>query len=226
MSSTRLSNRSSSTHHGAVGEKLMGSVFSTVFFPMFILIGCPNLVMWLWYTVKYHDGSFGEFFTTAFNSSDRLDFFVNVWMKVNVMTPFSLSVIGGYMLFQLVLMIIVPGDRVEGPITPKGNIPVYKDNGFRIYLITMATFAGLTFYLKTYTSYSPSLVYDNFGDLMASMNAFALVFCTILYLKGAVAPSTTDSGLSGNPIFDYYWGTELYPRIFGIDVKVRFCLRL
>ena len=30
----------------------------------------------------------------------------------------------------------------------------------------------------------------------------------------------SDHGLSGNPVFDYYWGTELYPRIFGWDVKV------
>jgi 7-dehydrocholesterol reductase len=34
------------------------------------------------------------------------------------------------------------------------------------------------------------------------------------------APSSTDCGSSGNFIFDYYWGTELYPRIFGFDVKV------
>jgi len=33
-------------------------------------------------------------------------------------------------------------------------------------------------------------------------------------------PSSTDCGSSGNIIFDYYWGTELYPRIFGIDIKV------
>ena len=26
--------------------------------------------------------------------------------------------------------------------------------------------------------------------------------------------------MSGNPIFDFYWGTELYPNIFGVDIKV------
>ncbi|NDE82829.1 MAG: 7-dehydrocholesterol reductase, partial [Chlamydiia bacterium] len=31
--------------------------------------------------------------------------------------------------------------------------------------------------------------------------------------------SSSDSGSSGNPIFDYYWGTELYPRVSGWDVK-------
>ena len=33
-------------------------------------------------------------------------------------------------------------------------------------------------------------------------------------------PSSSDSGTTGNPLFDYYWGTELYPRVFGVDIKV------
>jgi 7-dehydrocholesterol reductase len=46
-----------------------------------------------------------------------------------------------------------------------------------------------------------------------------LVFCLLLYFKGIYAPSTTDHSSTGNFIFDYYWGTELYPRILGWDVK-------
>jgi 7-dehydrocholesterol reductase len=63
-------------------------------------------------------------------------------------------------------------------------------------------------------------VYDIFGDILATLTLFSLVFCLFLYLKGLVAPSTSDHGSSGNPIFDFYWGTELYPRILGVDVKV------
>eukprot|EP01035_Chromulina_nebulosa_P017795 gene17795-23403_t len=36
---------------------------------------------------------------------------------------------------------------------------------------------------------------------------------------GLYFPSTKDSGSNGNVIIDYFWGTELYPRIFGWDVK-------
>ena len=39
-------------------------------------------------------------------------------------------------------------------------------------------------------------------------------------MKGLYFPSTTDCGTTGNFIVDFYWGTELYPRIFGWDVKV------
>lgn len=55
---------------------------------------------------------------------------------------------------------------------------------------------------------------------MASLNVFALVFCFFLYLKGIFFPSGADSGSTGNFVFDYYWGTELYPRILGWDVKM------
>ncbi|XP_062118870.1 7-dehydrocholesterol reductase-like [Humulus lupulus] len=44
-----------------------------------------------------------------------------------------------------------------------------------------------------------------------------LSFC----FKGHVAPSSTDSGSSGNIIIDFYWGMELYPRIGkNFDIKV------
>jgi len=52
------------------------------------------------------------------------------------------------------------------------------------------------------------------------MNVFALAFCTMLLIKGYLAPSSTDSGTTGSTIHDFYWGMELYPRIFGWDVKV------
>jgi 7-dehydrocholesterol reductase len=57
------------------------------------------------------------------------------------------------------------------------------------------------------------------AQIISSMNIFALSFCAFLYLKGKYFPSSTDCGSTGNVIFDFYWGTELYPRIFGWDVK-------
>jgi 7-dehydrocholesterol reductase len=50
-------------------------------------------------------------------------------------------------------------------------------------------------------------------------NVFALGFCSFLTYKGLNFPSTPDAGTNGNVIVDFFWGTELYPRIFGWDVK-------
>jgi 7-dehydrocholesterol reductase len=40
-----------------------------------------------------------------------------------------------------------------------------------------------------------------------------------LTFKGIYFPSTQDSGSSGSLVKDYLWGTELYPRVFGLDLK-------
>lgn len=199
-------------------EAIQDGFLMRIAFPFTLILLMPNLVLWLWYTVKYYDGSFLKFTQVFLDSPVWL--VTDVWSKVNIGTPFTLSVIGGYMTFQAILMKMVPGRIVQGPVTTNGNTPTYVDNGFRIFLITMASFVGLSWFLKTYTIYSPSLIYDNFGDLLATMNIFSLVFCVGLYFKGLYMPSTTDSGSGGNPLFDYYWGIELYPRVFGIDVKV------
>jgi len=113
-------------------------------------------------------------------------------------------------------MRLVPGARFEGPITPKGHIPVYKANGPACFAITL----GL-FWLTAYplALFDPAIVFKNFGGILGALNVFALVFCLALYFKGRYAPSGPDSGTSGNFIFDYYWGTDLYPRVWGWDLK-------
>ena len=143
-----------------------------------------------------------------------------MWSHVNTPSPAVVAIFVGYCVFALTLMRVVPGKTVYGPLTPKGNRPQYKDNGFSCFLITIATFALLTVVCKTRFSVSPSIIYDRFDEVLALLNIFSLLLCLALYVKGLVAPSSSDSGSSGNVIFDYYWGTELYPRVLGFDIKV------
>jgi 7-dehydrocholesterol reductase len=75
-----------------------------------------------------------------------------------ICSNFAIYVIIGYCVWALLLMKILPGKDVKGPITPKGNIPVYKDNGFIHYVVTMITLFMLTIVLKRY-ELSPSMVY-------------------------------------------------------------------
>lgn len=155
-----------------------------------------------------------------------------------------------FMAFELALMKLVPGKRFEGSLTPKGNTPVYTANGMACYLITLSTLLLLAYF----DLFDPARVYDKFGNILASMNVFAWVFCFMLLIKGYVAPSSSDSGTTGNIVHDFYWvrfldagdailmdssssrlipyalrdcvcflsyqGMELYPRIFGWDVKM------
>ncbi|ELU11336.1 hypothetical protein CAPTEDRAFT_161831 [Capitella teleta] len=189
--------------------------FNRTLMPLFLMVFSPNLCILLWYTAARCDGSFmtlGEHL-----SSKGL---VSIWLNdINIFRPVVIYTILGYMVFAVILQMTLPGPYTYGPVTPKGNTPLYTDNGFSCYLVTMFSFVVLTHCLKLY-GLTPTIVYDHFGDFLGTLTVFSHVLCVFLTIKGLVAPSSSDSGSSGNPIFDYYWGTELYPRVLGVDIKV------
>ncbi|MBA0663246.1 hypothetical protein Goklo_003369, partial [Gossypium klotzschianum] len=105
------------------------------------------------------DGSVAQ--TWNYLKQHGLQGFIDIWPRP---TAIAWKIIFVYGAFEAALQLLLPGKRVEGPISPTGNRPVYK---------------------------------------------------------GHVAPSSTDSGSSGNFIIDFYWGMELYPRIGkNFDIKV------
>ena len=141
----------------------------------------------------------------------------NAWWPYIFGSAFAWKIIIPYAVFELLLMRILPGKLTKGPITPAGNVPVYKANGMFAYLITLVVFFVSAYGLKLF---NPADIYDHYLEFIGAMNLVSLIFCLGLYLKGRFFPSSTDCGASGNFLFDYYWGTELYPRVFGWDIKM------
>jgi len=183
--------------------------------PLFFLTLCPPAVFILWYTHTALGGSFGTFWELV----TELGFFklLSVISRpVFFGSGTAWKIIGIYAVFQLVLMRTVPGKPFEGPVTPMGNTPVYRNNGLACFLITIGCFLAGSYGLHWF---SPTILYDELGPLFGALNVFSLFFCLFLYLKGIIAPSSSDASTSGNPVFDYYWGTELYPRVWGWDIK-------
>lgn len=138
----------------------------------------------------------------------------NIWP-----TPWDVEVwkmIGCFMVFELILQKYMPGKEFKATVTPGGNVPVYKANGMQSYILTLVALISLAYY----DIFRPALVYDKFGEILSSMNVFALAFCFMLLVKGHLAPTNSDSGTNGNMIIDFYWGMELHPRILGWDVKM------
>jgi 7-dehydrocholesterol reductase len=132
--------------------------------------------------------------------------------------PTAWKLIASFLGTQLVLMRVVPGKTSFGPVTPGGNVPQYKSNGFQCFALSIALFFAGAFQWELYNG---GIVYDFLPQIISAMNVFSYVFCLLLYVKGAFLwPSSSDCGSSGNAVFDFYWGTELYPRIFGWDVKL------
>ena len=186
------------------------------FVPLILLALCPPAVFIFWYTNMELGGSFTAFWQLA-SQAGWMQTIGAIWNPIFFGTAESWKILAIYAAFQLILMKVVPGKPFLGPITPKGNIPVYKANGVPCFLITL-----IAFFIGAYVFewFSPTIIYDHLGPILGALNCFSLFFCLFLYLKGIYKPSSSDCGASGNFLFDYYWGTELYPRIFGWDVKM------
>ncbi len=184
--------------------------------PLLLMICCPPMAILMWYTNVYLNGSllqlwdlfkhFG-FFTTLFD----------IWGHIFFGSPTAWKMIFGFATVQLIFMKLLPGRLIEGPITPHGNVPVYKENGVFSFVLTITSFLVCSEVLDLFPS---TIIYDNLGHLLGALIIFSMGFCTFLYIKGRVAPSSKDSGSTGHFIFDFFWGMELYPRVLGWDIKM------
>ncbi len=193
----------------------MRSFLRNILFPLFLIVVCPPTVLLVWQVNATMGGSL-LFLGHVMVQNGIWTTLWSIWGPVFFGTAAAWKIILTFAAVQLILMRIIPGKRVTGPETPKGNTPVYKDNGFTCFIITLGLYYLLAY---PFAIFSPTIVYDNFAGILGALNIFSLIFCLMLYFKGRFKPSTSDHGISGNFIFDYYWGTELYPRIFGWDIK-------
>ena len=121
-----------------------------------------------------------------------------------------------FLAVELILLQALPGQVFEGPLTPSGNRPRYKLNGVAAWFVTLALFFGCSFGLHLFNA---GIVWDHFGEILATLVLLALFFCLFLYFKGRYWPSSQDHSLSGNFIWDYYWGVELHPALLGVNLK-------
>jgi len=189
--------------------------FRHTLFPLFLLTACPPFAILVWFTHTRLEGSLGALVALMLDRGP-FDALWMAWEPVFWGSWDAWMMIGWFAIIQLIFMRWLPGSRWEGPITPSGHVPVYTANGMLAFLFTMGLWWLCTGPLGLFPG---SIVYDHFGEILGALNIFSLLFCAGLYLKGRFAPSTADHGTSGNLIFDYYWGTELYPRVLGWDLK-------
>lgn len=187
----------------------------TLLGPLLLILLCPPFVMLMWYTNTTLEGSFLALWKLILQQGFLKTVYI-VWKPYFWGSTIAWKIIFGFMVFELLLMRFLPGKAFHGPLTSNGNVPIYKANGILAFLITVSTFCIATFGLNLF---SANLLYDHLGAILGALNIFSLLFCVLLYLKGRYFPSSTDSGVSNNSLFDYYWGTELYPQVLGLHIK-------
>jgi len=112
----------------------------------------------------------------------------------------------------------LPGKQETGPETLTGHIPKYIDNGVKhCLLFSFLFFVGSN--LGWGNLYDFGIMFDLFPATLAILNLFGIGLGIFLTVKGLTFPSTADSGSTGSIVRDLLWGTELYPRLFGWDIK-------
>lgn len=73
--------------------------------------------------MTHADGSILQ--TWDYLKHNGLQGFIDIWPKP---TATAWKIIGAYAAFEAALQLLLPGKRVEGPISPTGHRPVYKVN--------------------------------------------------------------------------------------------------
>ena len=197
------------TTWAAPSASAIGDVIRTTIGPLLLILLTPPaaIVFWIVCTFEPFDGSL-----LPLLSRDGWQAVARHWPWPSL--PAAI-VIFSFAALQLALLRWLPGETFCGPITPAGTRPQYKLNGVAAWLVTHTLlFAGHGLGLLR-----AGFVWDIFGEMLATLVLFALAFCLFLYLKGRYAPTSPDRSVSGNFIWDYYWGVELHPKAFGIELK-------
>jgi len=140
--------------------------------------------------------------------------------------------VAGFVLFELALLVLLPGGTFEGAVAPSGFVPRFRRNGAAAFVVTMLAFFACS--RGDAPLFPAEVVYDNLLPLMTLLNVSALALAAALFAKGVLRPSTPDHGhgaavaaapLNGLP-FRLYWGEELYPSVLGVDLKQLFISRV
>ncbi|KAL9011729.1 MAG: hypothetical protein Q9173_003450 [Seirophora scorigena] len=181
-----------------------------------MMVTFPLLMYYLWIGATYYDGhlpwpashqGFPEFFKQLGNLAYEGAFpNTKAW-----------AVYWGFLIFEAACYLFLPGISVQGKALPhEGNRRLdYYCSGLWSFYMTIAAAAALHL-SDVFPLYT---ILDEFGPLMsvAIISAFAISFLayfSALY-RGAQIRMT------GRPIYDFFMGAELNPRIFGqLDLKM------
>jgi len=198
------------TTWAAGSESSVVAVIRTTLGPLLLVLFTPPaaIIFWIVCTFEPFNGALSPLLTTA------------GWRAVAAHWPWpsvtAAAIVLVFATLQAILLYVLPGKTFEGPVTPTGHRPRYTLNGVPAWFVTHALFFGCAFGLHLF---KPGIVWDHFGEILAMLVLFALVFCLFLYFKGRYWPTSEDRSLSGNFIWDYWWGVELHPTLFGVNLK-------
>ncbi|KAF5860938.1 C-24(28) sterol reductase [Aspergillus alliaceus] len=187
-----------------------------------MMIGFPLLMYYMWIGAVYYDGKFPR----ASNGQNTLDFIAhlaNLVYEGAFPSVKAWTIYWVFFLFEGACYLLLPGITVMGrPLPHLGGkqLPYYCSAVWSFYTsILLALALHFTGIFKLYT------IIDEFGSLMsvAILSGFLVSF--IAYFSALKRGA--QHRMTGYPIYDFFMGAELNPRMFGIlDFKMFFEVRL
>ena len=169
-----------------------------------LLMTLPLFVYFLWFCLTYNGGRLTQ---PSYEMIKRFP----------LPTVTSLAIVTGWLVLQALLQVLAPGKWVEGSPLPDRTRLKYKMNGGFAWWFSLAVLAGGA----ALQLYSPALLVDEFGALLTTANILTFVFCIYLYWHGTHFATPLERP-ANNPIYNFWLGTALNPRIGNFDLKLFF----
>jgi len=175
---------------------------------LLLMLALPPLVYYLWICVRYYRG-------TLVLSRDTAEW-LQFWSHISPPTWTAAAIYGVWFLSQAALQAWVPGRKVQGMPLPDGGRLEYRMNGMVSFLLTLGVLGSVA----ALGWLDVTLLYEQIGPLLTVANIFTFAFSGFLYIWGLQGADWERP--TGRPLYDYFMGTALNPRIRSFDLKL-FC---
>lgn len=187
-----------------------------------MMIGFPALMYYMWIGATYYDGAFPTP-SEGQSMSDFLQHLLNLVYTGAFPSLKAWAIYWGFFIFEALAYMYLPGITVKGrPLEHLGGkqLTYYCSAVSSFYTtIVLAVVLHVTGVFKLYT------IMDEFGPIMSVAIITGFVISIIAYFS-AIARGAQHR-VTGYPIYDFFMGAELNPRLFGIlDFKMFFEVRL
>ncbi|QKX64282.1 uncharacterized protein TRUGW13939_11455 [Talaromyces rugulosus] len=187
-----------------------------------LMIGFPLLMYYMWIGATYYDGkpplpadgqSLQEFVTHLGGLA-----YEGAFPSLKAWTMYWV-----FFVFEGICYILLPGITLSGRPLPHagGKQLPYYCSAVASFYVTLAVALGLHFsgLFKLYT------IIDEFGPLMSVAILSGFLVSIVAYFSALARGA--EHRMTGYPIYDFFMGAELNPRMFGIlDFKMFFEVRL
>eukprot|EP00299_Pterocystis_sp_00344_P013937 c6881_g1_i1.p1 GENE.c6881_g1_i1~~c6881_g1_i1.p1 ORF type:complete len:421 (+),score=109.03 c6881_g1_i1:54-1316(+) len=131
----------------------------------------------------------------------------------------ALGVVLAWLAFHVFLERVLPHTKAQGVELANKTRLSYRINAHAQFWVTIVVVASL----HAFTQYKLDYVYEHFLHLAVASVIVSISLSTFLYVKSFTRGALlAKGGNSGNPIYDFFIGRELNPRIGDFDLKV-FC---